>query len=175
MILPQQLVQVLPQQLERNANVIAKKEVIDHVYDVARIVGIAPAHVLQQLNLDEALPMELLAIAQHLQGDLGVTLVIVRAHHLAKRALPQLVEDLVAIGDVVVAPQQVQAVVVVVAAVARLALLRADLVGARTDKIHVIEALDFAMFVRRQATLVLDECGCITCVFFFQARTGICF
>lgn len=89
-------------QLETDAQMVAEIERVQHMDHVVRAVGVLLAQLVQQAHLDERLMMEALLVAYDLDGDVLVRLVVERAHHLAKAALADDLENLVAIGYVIV-------------------------------------------------------------------------
>lgn len=72
---------------------------MDHV---VRSVGVLLAQFVQQSNLDECLMMEALLVADDFDGDVRIGFVVERSDHLAEAAFADDLQNLVAIGYVVV-------------------------------------------------------------------------
>lgn len=81
---------------------VAEIERIQHVDHVVRSVGVFLAQFVQQPDLDEGLMMEALLVADDLDGDVRVGFVVECSDHLAEAAFADDLENLVAIGYVVV-------------------------------------------------------------------------
>lgn len=79
-----ELVQVHAEQLEGDADVVAEDEVIDHVDHVVVVVDVLGPQVLQDLDLLLSLLVEPLLVPDHLQGHLGLGLVVKGLDHLPK-------------------------------------------------------------------------------------------
>lgn len=94
--------QHLPHQLETNTQMIAEVEVVQHVNDVVRSVGVLLAEFIEDAHLDERLVVEALFVADDFDCDVLVGLVVQCANHLTEAAFPNHLQDLVAIADVVV-------------------------------------------------------------------------
>jgi hypothetical protein len=94
--------QHLPHQLETDAQMIPKVEVVQHVNDVVRSVGVLFAEFIKDAHLDERLMVEALLVANDFDCDILICLVIQGADHLAKAAFSNHLEDFVAITNVIV-------------------------------------------------------------------------
>ena len=92
-------------------------EVVVEVNDVVRVLLVLLAQVLQDPDLLLGLAVEALLVPHHLERHVLVVLVVVHLDHLSERALPDDLEHLVAVLQVVVRDVRVRALVVVVAAV----------------------------------------------------------
>ena len=97
-VLLDQLVQVDTEQLESDASVGAKDEMVKHMDNVIGIVLVLLAQVLQNSDLFLSLPMKPFFVSYHFEGDMKVALVVVGFHHLAEAALPDDFEHFIAIG-----------------------------------------------------------------------------
>ncbi len=82
LVLLDELIQVHAEQLEGHADVISEGEVFQHVDDVHGRVLVLLPQVLQDTDLLRCLPVEALLIADHLQGDVGLVLVVKGLHDL---------------------------------------------------------------------------------------------
>jgi hypothetical protein len=96
------IVRHLPHQLEANTQMISKVEVVQHVNDVVRSVGVLFAEFVENANLDERLMMEALFVANDFDCDILIGFVVERSNHLSKAALSNHLEDFVAITNVIV-------------------------------------------------------------------------
>lgn len=82
LVLFDELVQVHAEQFKGHADVVAEREVLQHVDHVhARVLVLLP-QVLQDADLFRRLPVEALLVANHFQRHVVVTLVIEGFHHL---------------------------------------------------------------------------------------------
>lgn len=82
LVLLDELVQVHAEQLEGHADVVPEGEALQHVDDVHAAVLVLLPQVLQDADLLGRLPVEPLLIPHHLQGHVGVALMIKGLHHL---------------------------------------------------------------------------------------------
>ncbi len=148
LVLAYELVQVHGQEFERDADVTAEGERVDHVYDVVGVVVVLALEVLQDAYLLVRLPQDLLLVAHELQGHVLAELVVVALEHLAEGALAERAQDLVAIGDVVVNDGPVGALLVVVAAVERARHRAAYLLGVLAHEVDLVVAENLGLLVR---------------------------
>lgn len=82
LVLFDELVQVHAEQFKGHADVVAEREVLQHVDHVhARVLVLLP-QVLQDADLLCCLPVEALLVADHFQRHVVLTLVIKGFHHL---------------------------------------------------------------------------------------------
>jgi hypothetical protein len=81
---------------------ISKVEVVQHVNDVVRSVGVLFAEFIENANLDERLMMEALFVANDFDCDILIGFVVEGSNHLSKAALSNHLEDFVAITNVIV-------------------------------------------------------------------------
>lgn len=81
---------------------ISKVEVVQHVNDVVRSVGVLFAEFIENANLDERLMMEALFVANDFDCDILIGFVVERSNHLPEAALANHLENLVAITNVIV-------------------------------------------------------------------------
>lgn len=85
LVLLDELVQVHAEQIEGHADVAPEGEVLQHVDHVhARVLVLLP-QVLQDADLLSRLPVEALLVADHLQSQVGLSLVVEGLHHLPGR------------------------------------------------------------------------------------------
>lgn len=80
---------------------ISKVEVVQHVNDVVRSVGVLFAEFIENANLDERLMMEALFVANDFDCDILIGFVVEGANNLAEAALANHLENLVAITNVI--------------------------------------------------------------------------
>lgn len=92
----------LPHQLEAYTQMIPKVEVVQHVNDVVRSVGILFAEFIENSNLDEGLMVEALLVANDFDCDVMIRFVVQCANHLAEASLSNHFQDLVAVTNVIV-------------------------------------------------------------------------
>ena len=81
---------------------ISKVEVIQHVNDVVRSVGVLFAELVEDADFDEGLMVEALFVANDFDSDVLIGLVVKGPNHLSEAALANHFEDLVAITNMVV-------------------------------------------------------------------------
>ena len=91
-----------PHQFEANTQMISKVEVVQHVNDVVRSVGVLFAELVENANFDEGLMVEALFVANNFDCDILIGLVVEGPNHLSKAALANHFEDFVAITNMVV-------------------------------------------------------------------------
>jgi hypothetical protein len=91
-----------PHQLEANTQMISKVEVVQHVNDVVRSVGVLFAEFVENANFDQCLMMEALFVANDFDCDVLIGLVVQSTNHLSKASLTNHLENLVAIANVIV-------------------------------------------------------------------------
>lgn len=102
LVLLDQLVQVNGQQFESDASVVPKRERIEHVDDVHRIIFVLFTEVLQYTDLLLCLAVETLLVAYHFKRDILPLLVVISLHHLPETTLTDNFEHLVSVRYVVV-------------------------------------------------------------------------
>ena len=95
--------------------------------DVVRVFGIVLAQVQQDLQFDSSLMLELLLVANDLDGHDFASLVILALESLSKRALSKEVKDLKAVGNVIAEHDVVIASLVIVPVVELVVLGAFDL------------------------------------------------
>ena len=137
LVLLDQLVEVHAQQLEGEADVVSEGEMVDQMDDVVCVVLVLLPQVLQYPNLLVGLAVESLLVPYHLQSNVLLRSVIVRLQHLPETALSEDLEDLVAIGDVVVGDHLIRPSVVVIATVVRSTGETLSLLGVLTDEVDL--------------------------------------
>lgn len=81
---------------------ISKIEVVQHVYDIVRLVFILQPEMVEDPDLHQRLVMEALLVADDLDGHLAPGAVVQGSDHLAEGSLANDLEDLVSVGYVVV-------------------------------------------------------------------------
>lgn len=113
------LIQIHGQHLKAQDEVLAEHQRFNDAHNVLLIIRVVDFEFLQDSSLDEALLVEALFVAQDLQGDDLLFLVIPALEDLAEAALTDALLHLEAVGDVVVRVADVLALVVVKAAVLR--------------------------------------------------------
>lgn len=91
----------LPHKLERDAEMVAEVEVVQHVYDMVASVRVLLPQLVQYPNLDEGLMVEALLVADDLDCDVLLGFVVQRPDHLSEAALADNLQDLVPVADVV--------------------------------------------------------------------------
>ena len=136
-VLLDQLVQVDAQQLESDASVGAKDEVVEHVDDVVGVVLVLLAQVLQDADLLLGLSVEPFLVAHHLEGHVEMALVVVGLDHLAEAAFSNDFQHFVAVGEVVVGDVCVGALIVVVPAVVGSSDDARPLLGVGADEVDL--------------------------------------
>ena len=114
-----QLVEVDREELERDADVVTEDETVVQVNHVHLVVLVLFLEMFQDLYLLLSLTVKTWLIANHLERHVDVVLMVVGLHHLAKAALANDFEHLVAVGDVVVDNMNVRVLLVVVARIVR--------------------------------------------------------
>ncbi len=98
---------------------ISKVKVLLHVHHIERVFLVQVLQVLQNVDLDHALLLKALLAPYDLHRHVLLLLVVEALEHLAEAALAQCLDDLVAVGDVVLVGLQVRAVLVVIVLGAR--------------------------------------------------------
>jgi len=78
------LVEVNAEQLECDADVVAEGERFEHVNDVAAVVDVLFAQLLQDADLLLRLSVKALLVSNDLQRHVHAVLVISRLHHLTE-------------------------------------------------------------------------------------------
>jgi hypothetical protein len=81
---------------------IPKVEIVQHVDDVVRSIGILLAEFVKNANLYERLMVEALFVANDFDCDVLIGFVVQGADDLSKAALSNHFQDFVAVTDVVV-------------------------------------------------------------------------
>lgn len=81
---------------------ISKIEVVQHVNDVVRSVGVLFAEFIENSNFDKRLMVEALLVANNFDCDILIGFVVESSDNLSKAAFANHFENLVAITDVVV-------------------------------------------------------------------------
>jgi hypothetical protein len=81
---------------------ISKVEVVQHVNDVVRSVGILFAEFVENANLDQCLMVEALFVANDFDCDILIGFVVECTNNLSKASFSNHLENLVAITDVIV-------------------------------------------------------------------------
>lgn len=94
--------QRLPHQLEAYAQMIPKVEVVQHVNNVVRSVGVLLAEFVENAHFDQCLMMESLFVANDFDCDVLISFVVQCANHLTETALSNHFQNLVAITNVIV-------------------------------------------------------------------------
>lgn len=92
----------LPHQLEADTQMIPKVEVVQHVNDVVRSIGVLLAEFVENAHLDERLMVEALFVSDDFDCDILICFVVQCANHLPKAALANHLQDLIAIANVIV-------------------------------------------------------------------------
>lgn len=91
-----------PHQLEGNAQMPAKVRIVQHMYYVMRSIAVLFAQLVQNVELHDGLVEEALLISDYLDGHMCVGLVIECPDHLAKAALANHLQNLIAKGYMIV-------------------------------------------------------------------------
>jgi hypothetical protein len=79
---PQQVVQVVGQQLEDQAEVVPPHEVVLQLDDVVLVAGVGAVHQLEEPDLDLGLVQERLLVLDDLDGHVAALFVVVRFDNL---------------------------------------------------------------------------------------------
>lgn len=153
-----QLVKIHAEQLECDANVIAKGEVFQHVYDIHRVVAVLLFKMFQDANLLLGLTVEAFLVSDHLQGDVLLHLVIIGFDHLAEAALADDLEHLVSVSDVVVRHVQVRSVVVIKSIVVGATNHTLSFLGIRSHKVHMGIVEDLVVLKCAKLVHILFHC-----------------
>eukprot|EP00982_Pelagococcus_subviridis_P014028 31303-Pelagococcus_subviridis.AAC.7 len=151
------------QEFERDAQVLAKVEVLVHVHDVRILVALLRVvpQVLQDLHLDQSLGVKPLLVPNHLDGFHRLRLVIETPHDLPEAPFADDLDDLVPVREVIVRDDDQVVPVVVVPVVVRPALPRpSDLLphprgGARVP--HLRELANLPELVLGQIRRVVPQ------------------
>lgn len=80
----------------------AKVCIVQHVYNIMRSICILFAQLVQNVELNNGLVEEALLVSDYLDGHMCVGLVIESSDHLAKAALANHLQDLIAKGYMIV-------------------------------------------------------------------------
>ena len=99
-VLLDQLIQVDPKYLKRDAKVIAEVKVLFHVNNIQRALAIQILQMLQNVHLHHALLLESLLTANDLHSHMLLPLVIKAPQDLSKTTLAQQVHHFVSIRNV---------------------------------------------------------------------------
>jgi hypothetical protein len=91
-----------PHQLEADTQMIPEVEIVQHVDDVVRSIGILLAEFVEYANLHERLMVEALFVANDFDCDVLIGFVVQGTDDLSEAALANHLQDLVAVTDVVV-------------------------------------------------------------------------
>lgn len=134
---------------------VAKSKMFQHVHDIHRVVAVLLLEVVQNADLLLCLAMEAFLVADHLEGDVLLHLVVVGLDHLAEAALANDLEHLVPVGDVIVGHVQVGAVVVVEAVVVGATDHALSLLGVRAHEVDMCVVEDLMVFEGGQLMHVL--------------------
>lgn len=81
---------------------IPKVEIVEHVNNVVRLIGVLFAQLIENSNLDEGLMMETLFVANNFDCHILIGFVIQCPDDLAKTTLANHFEYLIAIANVIV-------------------------------------------------------------------------
>lgn len=81
---------------------ISKVEVVQHVNDVVRSVGVLFAEFVENANLDQCLMVEALFVANDFDCDVLIGFVVERTNDLSKASFANHLENFVAIANVIV-------------------------------------------------------------------------
>lgn len=95
------LSQHLPHQLEANTQMISEVEVVQHVNDVVRSIGILLAEFIENANLNERLMVEALLVPNDFDCDIVICFMVQCANNLAETAFANHFQNLVAIANVI--------------------------------------------------------------------------
>lgn len=139
---------------------VAEVEIVQHVDDVMRVIGVLLAQLVQDANLDQRLVMEPLLVPDYLDGHVLVGFVVQGPNDLAEAALANHLEDLVAVRDVVMDHLVVAPVVIVVAAVQHRSRFRVDLARVQAEVPDLVVLFDLLLLEVSQAVAVQLEGLC---------------
>lgn len=137
---PQEVVQVVREQLEHQTQVVPPHEVSFQFHwkreesgasarsgprltYVILVLRVGPVHHLEELDLDLGLVEEGLLVLDDLDGDVALLFVVEGLHHLTERSLPYERIDFVSIEELFTVLYDVVVVIVVVTIVVQLPLL----------------------------------------------------
>lgn len=81
---------------------IPKVEIVQHVNDVVRSVGVFLSQLVEDADLNECLVMEALFVANDFDCDILICFVVERTNHLAEASLSNHLQDLVTVTNVIV-------------------------------------------------------------------------
>ena len=158
LVLLDQLVEVHAQQLEGETDVVSEGEMVDQMDDVVSVVPILLSQVLQDPNLLICLAVESLLVPYHLQGYVLLCPMIVRLQHLTKASLSKDLEDLVAIGNVVVSDHLIRPSVIIIATVVRSTRDTLSLLGMLANKVDLRKGEDLLVLIGTQSGTVQLHC-----------------
>ncbi len=96
-----QLVEVLAQQFEQNADVFPEDDKVLDLDNVRSVVSVLFLHMRQQLDLNKGLLVELGLIPYNLQRQLFLLLMVIHFQHLPITALAHLLQYLVPVRHMI--------------------------------------------------------------------------
>lgn len=90
-----------PHQFKTNAQMIPKVEIVQHVNDVVRSIGIFFTKFIENANLDERLMMKTLFVANDFDCNILIDFMVQCANHLPETAFANHFQYFIAIANVV--------------------------------------------------------------------------
>ena len=91
----------LPHQLETDTQMIPKVEIVQHVNDVVRSIGVLFAQLIENANLDECLMVEAFLVANDFDCDVLTRFMVKSTNHLSKASLSNHFQNFIAIANVI--------------------------------------------------------------------------
>lgn len=80
---------------------ISEVEVVQHVDNIVRSIGIFLSEFVEYANFDEGLVVEALFVSNDFDRDILISFVVQCANHLAETSLSNHLQNLIAIADVI--------------------------------------------------------------------------